>query len=150
MRLRLPTIALALVAGIAFASSVQGGHWWVIGGSEIGPFGATRCEGCGPAGLSWLGAGEQWIRFGVATWAAGMIAMVVLLVLAAAVAAKRVPRLVAKMTLVAIVTAVITGAIFFAKFPRDVFPADIARGIWLFVIAIVLGSAAAIMVLRQR
>jgi hypothetical protein len=145
----LPTIALALVAGIAFAISVQGGRWWVIGDAEIGPFGATRCDGCEPAGLAWLGAGEQWIRFGVATWAAGLISLCVLLVLAAAVAARRVPRTIARMALVSIATATIAGGVFYAQFPRDQFPADIARGMWLFIIAIACGIGAAVAVLRQ-
>jgi len=146
------TVALALLAGIAFAISVQGGQWWVIDESTVGPFGGRRCfDGtCDPAGLAWIGAGDRWMRIGIATWTAGMIALFVLVVLAAAVAAKRVPRLAAKTALVAIATAMVVGGLFFAQFPSDRFPSSIGRGVWVFVIAIVLGSAAAISVLRVK
>ena len=150
-RLRLLAIGLALVAGIAFAISVQRGPWWVIGEAEVGPFGARRCfdNTCAPASLTWLGGGDRWIRIGMATWAAGMISVFLLVVMAAAVAAKRVPRLIAKTTLVSIATATCAGAAFFAKFPGDEFPAaTTARGVWLFALALVLGTAAAIAVLR--
>ena len=152
-RARLLAIALALLAGIAFAISVQRGPWWAIGEAEVGPFGAQRCGGgtCAPAGLAWLGGGERWIRIGMATWAAGMIALVLLVVMAAAIAAKRVPRLVAKTVLVSIATAGCTGGALFAMFPGDEFPAaTIQRGVWLFAIAIVLGTTSAIMVLRTK
>jgi len=151
VRIRWLTAVLALLSASAFSMSVQGGRWWVIGEAEIGPFGAKRCfEGsCVPAGLSWLGAGERWIRFGMATWAAGLIAALVLVVMAARLAVRRVPRLAAKTALVAIATATITGGVFFAQFPGD-YDSEPARGVLLFGIAIVLGAASAIQVLRTR
>ena len=151
MRARWGIIALALLSASAFALSVQGGRWWSVMNVEIGPFGSRRCFGneCGPAGLGWVGAGEGWSRLGMATWAGGMVSMAVLVVLAAALAAKRVPRLVAKLALSAIATATLAGALFAAKFP-GVDGAGIDRGLPLFGVAIALGAASAILTLRMR
>jgi hypothetical protein len=148
------TILLALFACAAFVFAVQGGQWWVIGSEyAIGPFGSKHCIGdqCLPARLTWLGAGERFIRIGMATWAAGLISAFVLLVLSARVAAKAVPRLAAKTALVSIVTAAATGIAFFVLFPGNKYPAaTIDRGVWAFAAAIVLGTAAAISVLRAK
>jgi hypothetical protein len=145
-------VALALLAGIAFAMSVWGGQWWSIAETEIGPFRAKRCfdNHCEPAGLSWLGAGERWMRIGMATWAAGLISTFVLVVMSAGLAARRVPKLVAKTVLVSTATAAIVGAWFFSGFPRDEFPAAEAdRGALLFLAAVVLAATSAILVLRR-
>lgn len=152
MRSRWLTILLALGSAAAFAMSVQGGRWWTIGEAEVGPFGAKRCfDGeCVPAGLAWLGVDERWIRIGMATWAAGLIAAFVLVVMAGGVAAKRIPRLAAKTALVSIGTATLVGGILFAQFPRDTFQdTEIGRGAWLFLAAIVIGTAAAIQVWKR-
>jgi hypothetical protein len=75
--------------------------------------------------------------------------MFLLLVVAGAVAARRVPRLAAKTTLVSIGTAVVTGALFVAQFPGvEGAAVSIDRGLWLFGIAIALGIAACVAVLR--
>ncbi len=151
MRNRWLTILLALLSAAAFAMSVEGGRWWTIGDAEIGPFGAHRCfDGtCVPAGLAWLGTGERWIRIGMATWAAGLLSALVLIVLSARAAARVVPRLAAKTALVSIATASVCGTVFFAQFPKQ-FPAEAARGTLEFVLAIVLGVFASISVLRAR
>ncbi len=153
MKNRWLTIMLALLAAAAFAMSVQGGRWWSIGEAAVGPFGAKRCfDGdCVPAGLSWLGVGERWMRIGMAVWAAGLISSFMLVVMSAGIAAKRVPHLVAKVVLVSISTATLTGAVFFAQFPRGEFPvASADRGAWLFVIAIAIGAVASVLVLKTK
>lgn len=142
-------IVLAIAAAAAFAISVQGGRWWSVGDVEIGPFGTRSCVTgeCRPAGLGWVGGTERWMRTGNGVWAAGMISMVTLLVVAGALAAKRVPRLAAKTTLVSIVTAIVTGALFVAQYP-GVPGASADRGLWLFGGAVVAGLVVAIAVLR--
>src|SRR5262245_4079513 len=108
-------VALALLAASAFALSVQAGRWWVIGDGEveIGPFGAHSSFG-GAGGFSWAGGSARWERFGVATGAGGLIAMLVLVVVAGAIAAHRVPRLAAQTALVAIATATLAAIGFLA------------------------------------
>jgi len=141
-------VAIALAAASAFALSVQAGRWWVIGDVEIGPFGTHSPFG-GAGDLSWAGGSARWERFGVATWAAGMIAMFVLLVVAGAVAANRVPRLAAKTTLVAIATAALVGVAFLMSRPENGLPFELARGTYLFVAAVIAGTGVAVRVLRS-
>src|SRR5688572_755821 len=94
-------VALAVTSAASFALSVTAGCWWSIGSVEIGPFGTRNCfGGADHCGLGWIGADERWVRAGVATWAAGLISVFTLVLLAAGTAAKRVPRLVAKVTIV--------------------------------------------------
>jgi hypothetical protein len=142
-------IVLALIAATAFALSVWAGRWWSIGDVEIGPFGSQQCFGgeCRPTNLGWVGGSERWMRMGMATWAGGLIAMFVLMVVAGSVAARRTPRLAARTALVAIGTAVIAGALFVAQYP-GVDGSSVDRGLFLFVAAAVLGAASAIGVLR--
>jgi hypothetical protein len=142
-------VALAIAGAAAFAISVQAGRWWAVEGFEIGPGGSYRCFGgeCRAAGLGWVGGDERWVRLGSATWAAGVIAMAVLLVVAGAVAARRAPRLAARTGLVATATAAVAGGLFFAQFP-GVQGASVDRGLWWFGIAIALSTAACIGALR--
>jgi hypothetical protein len=148
LRYRWPVVALALVAASAFAVSVQAGRWWSIAEVEIGPFGSRSPFG-GPGTLSWAGSSARWERFGIATWAGGLIAMFVLVVLAGAVAAHRVPRLAAKTALVAIVTATLVAIGFIAARPENGLPFAMDRGVALFAAAVVAGGIAAIAVLRS-
>lgn len=141
-------VALALAAASAFALSVQAGRWWSIGDVEIGPFGSRSPFG-GPGDLSWAGGSARWQRFGIATWAGGLVAMVVLVVLAGAVAANRLPRLVAKTALVAIATAALAGMAFVATRPENGLPFAIDRGVFLFVAAVVTGVLSGVGVLRS-
>jgi len=146
-------IALALAAACAFAFSVQLGKWWAIGDvAEIGPYGSRHCFGAGEcklASLDWVGGGDRWMRLGMATWAGGLVATFMLVVMAARLAAKAVPRLVAKSVLVAIATAALAGTFFIATFP-GVETASFARGVYLFVLGIALALVAAIGVLRAE
>jgi len=140
-------VALALAAASAFALSVQGGHWWLIGDVELGPFG-SHSPFRGTGSLSWAGS-ARWERFGVATGAAGLIATFVLVVLAGAAAANRTPRLAARTSLVAIATAGLTALGFVAMRP-DGFAFVAGRGLALFAAGVVAGAFAAIAVLRAR
>jgi hypothetical protein len=144
-------VVFALIAASAFALSVQAGRWWSVGDVEIGPFGSRQCFGgdCRPTSLSWVGGSERWARAGIATWAGSLISTLVLLVIAGAVAAKRVPRLAARTALVAIATALLAGIGFIAQYP-GVQGAGVDRGLFLFGGAILFGAAAAIGVLRLR
>lgn len=150
MKSRWIIVAIALVAASAFAVSVWAGRWWSVGAVEIGPFGSRQCFGgdCRPTGLSWVGGTERWARMGMATWAGGLISMLVLMFVAGAVAARRVPRLAARTALVAIATAVATAVAFVAQYP-GVQGASADRGLYLFGGAVVLGAVAAIAVLRS-
>ncbi|HWO23455.1 MAG TPA: hypothetical protein VNO30_32160 [Kofleriaceae bacterium] len=152
MRGRWLIVGIAVVAAAVFALSVQAGHWWTVPsveGVEIGPLGSHRCFGgeCKATGLGWSGGSERWMRTGTGAWAAGMLSMLVLLGVAAAVAARRVPRLAAKMALVSVGTAAVTGALFVLQFP-GVQGAELGRGIPLFGVGIALGAAVGIAVLR--
>jgi len=144
-------VALAIVAATLFTLSVQGGRWWSLAEVEIGPFGATQCFGgdCRPAGLGWLGGTARFERTGMAAWAGGLIAGFSLLVLAAGVASRRIPRLAAKTVLVATITALVAGIGFVVQFP-GIDGAAIDRGLWLFVAAVVCSAATAVAVLRAR
>jgi len=148
LRYRWSVVALALVAASAFAVSVQAGRWWSIGDVEIGPSGSRSPFG-GMGDLSWAGGSARWERFGVATWAGGLIAMLVLVVLAGAVAANRVPRLAAKTALVAIATATLTAIAFVASRPDNGLPFALDRGVVLFAAAVVAGVAGAVWVVRS-
>jgi hypothetical protein len=149
LKQRWSIVALALVAASAFALSVQAGRWWTIGDVEIGPFGSLSPFG-GPGSLSWAGGSARWERFGVATGAGGLIAMLVLLVVAGAVAAHRVPRLAARTALVAITTASLAAVGFVVTRPDNGLPFELGRGVVLFAAAVVLGVVAAVRVLRAR
>jgi hypothetical protein len=140
-------VAIALTAASAFALSVQAGRWWVIDNVELGPHG-THSPFSGPGDLSWVAGSARWERFGVTTWAAGLIAMFVLLVLAGGLAAGRVPRLAARTALVAIATATLVAVAFVMTRPDNGLPFELARGTWLFAYAVVGGVVAAIGALR--
>lgn len=148
MKHRWPVVALALASASTFALSVQAGRWWSIGDVEIGPFGSRSPFG-GAGDLSWADGSARWERFGIATWAGGLIAMFVLVVLAGAVAANRVPRLAAKTALVAIATAGLAAIGFIVARPDNSLPFAIDRGVGLFVAAVVTGVLAAVSVLRS-
>lgn len=141
---------LALVGASLFALSVQAGHWWSVETFDLGPFGSRQCANgeCRPLGLAGI-ADARWVRFGMATWAAGMIAMLVLLVVAGAVAAGRAPRMLAKMGLVAVATALAVAAGFIALRP-ELPGLHVDRGLYMFAGAVVSGAAAALLVLRRR
>lgn len=122
-----------------------------MAGFEIGPFGSYRCFGgeCKGAGLGWVGGSERWMRTGTGVWAAGLLSMLLLLVVGAAVAAGRVPRTAVKMALVSIGAAAVTGALFVIQFP-GLEGAHVDRGIPLFGAAIALGAASCVAALRRK
>ena len=145
-------VGILLISAAAFAMSVWGGRWWSIDDVTIGPFGSTSCFGgddCKRGDLSWIGGTERWMRAGMATWAGGVLTMLALLGVAGGIAARRVPRLAAKMTLVSVATTLVAGILFIAQFP-GVEGAAIDRGIPLFFVGAVTGLVGAIAVLRTR
>ncbi|HEY5950597.1 MAG TPA: hypothetical protein VIV40_34130 [Kofleriaceae bacterium] len=135
-------MSLALASAVSFAIAVQSA-WWSIAEVSIGPFGTRHCFSgeCRESGLAWIGGSELWMRSAVASRAAGYIAMFVLLMFAGALAAKRVPKLVARGALAAIVTATATGAYFAINFP-GVGGAAMSYGVFVYAAAVVLGVAA--------
>ena len=147
-------VGILLISAAAFAMSVWGGRWWSIEASDvtIGPFGSTSCFGggeCKRGDLSWLGGTERWMRAGMAAWAGGVLTMLALLGVAGGVAARRVPRLAAKMTLVSVATTLVAGCLFIAQYP-GAYGAAIDRGLPLFFVGVLTGIVGAIAVLRMR
>jgi len=141
--------ALAGAAGLALA--VEGGRWWMIGDVGVGPIGTQRCFGgdCQPGGLRWAGGSDLWERAGVATYTAGLVAALVLVILAGAVAAGRTARLPAVVSVVAIATAAGAGALFVTTRP-ELPDGEVARGIWLFGGALIAAAVAAAATLWRR
>lgn len=150
MKSRWLALGFALVGAATLAlSSIEA--WWLAGETAIGPFGTHHCFGgdCKSAGLSWLGGTDLWMRAAVATRAAAIIATALLVLLAGALAARRVPRLVGRTTIVALSAATVTGAYFFAKFPPP--GGDhMALGPVLYAAGIITGAVAAVLVLRTK
>ena len=147
-RTRWIAVGLGLAAACAFALAVQTA-WWSVAEVTIGPFGSRHCFGgeCRETGLAWLGGTDLWMRSGIAARAGGYISMFVLVVLAGSVAAKRVPLLIARATLVSIITATACAVYFIARFP-GLANASVGAGVFLFGGAVLAGVAAAVVVLR--
>ncbi len=143
--------ALALASACVLAVSVWVGAWWRIGEWTVGPFGARGCMGndCGLRGLGWLEGSDLWMRSAIATGVAGVIAMFLAVAVAGALAAKRVPRLVARSLLAALATALVVGGYFFAKFPgMGGGEQHLGPGAPLYAVGIVLAAVAAVLVQR--
>jgi hypothetical protein len=149
-RSRLIPVVLALTAATAFAIAVQSA-WWSAGEVSIGPFGSRACFSgeCRESGLSRFAGSDLWMRSATATRAAGYIAMFALLMFAGAVAAKREPKLIARGSISAILTAAVVGAYFAAAAPR-LDGASMSYGIFLYAGAVVAGVAAVVSFLRRR
>lgn len=149
-RTRWIAVVVALLAASSFALAVQSPWWSIDEIAKIGPFGTQRCftGECSKVDLRWLGGTDLWMRSAVATTAAGYIAMFALLLFAGGLAAKREPRLVARGTLSAIVTALVVGVYFFGAYPGAQ-GASIDRGLFVYAAGIVLGVAAVLMFLRS-
>jgi hypothetical protein len=147
----LTTIALSLVAAACFAMAVHGGRWWTIGEIGVGPVSTQRCfdGACESGSLAWASGSEVWERAGTATWAAGLVASLVLVALAGALAARRAGRLAAGMAVVATFTAIAAGGVFISQRP-PIEGVQIARGVWLYSAGIVLALAAALAAMRAR
>lgn len=148
MRSRVITVVVALLSAVAFGLAMQSA-WWSGGETDIGPFGARACFGgeCRESGLARFGGADLWMRSAVATRAAGYIAMFILLMFAAARAAGREPRLVARGAVSAIVTALVCGA-YFAFAGPDLAGVSWGPGLAFYACGIVAGLAAVILFLR--
>ncbi|HEY3806332.1 MAG TPA: hypothetical protein VGL61_27195 [Kofleriaceae bacterium] len=151
MRSRWMFVASPIVGAMAFATSVWVAPWWRIGEVTIGPFSSRHCFGgqCRPAGLQWIGGSDLWMRSAIATGAAGLIAMMLLLGVAGGVAARRTPLLVSKMSLVAIASAVACAAYFVARMPRLEGMA-LGAGPFFFAAGAIIGAAVSLAALRRH
>jgi hypothetical membrane protein len=78
-----------------------------------------------------------------------LIAMFVLVVLAGALAARRVPRLAGQTALVAVATVTLAAIGFIALRPEGL-PFEVSSGIYWFIAAVIAGVAAAVPVARHR
>lgn len=137
-----------MVSATLFAFSTWIGQWWTDVDVAIGPTGTRGCVGgvCG-GGLRWTGGSELWMRTAVATWAGSLLTMVLLLGVAGAFAANRIPKLLAKSTLTSLATTAVVGSYFIVKMPS--MPGlEVAQGMIWFVAAIVLGAVTPIRALR--
>lgn len=144
-------VAIAVVAAASFAISVWAGRWWQIGEVEVGPFGSHHCFNgdCRPGGLAWTNGGDFWMRTAVATWVGSLLTMVLLLGVAGAIAAKRVPKMLAKSVLTSLVTTAAAGTYFIVKLPAMT-TTVVGQGLYVFVAACVLGAVAPIWALTQK
>jgi hypothetical protein len=142
--------AISVGSAALLALAVQAGAWWSVGEVEIGPAGSSHCFGgaCRPSGLAWVGGGDTWFRLGMATWAAGLISAVVLVLLAAGTAAGRAPTIAARTALVAAGCALVTGVAFVVMYP-GVPGASVDRGLPFFFAGVVGALVAALLVLRK-
>ena len=148
---RLTTIALSIVAAAFFSLAVVGGRWWTIGEVGVGPVSTQRCfDGrCETGSLAWAEGSEVWERAGTATWAAGMVASLVLVALAGALAAGRAARLGATVAMIATMTCIVAGGVFVTQRP-SIEGIEVARGTWFFALGIVWAIGAAVSTLRAR
>jgi hypothetical protein len=147
------TVLCALAAAAAFALAVQGSAWWSIGDDVgIGTIASRHCYGdgiCQRGGLGWTSGSTTWVRAGAATYAAGMVAMLVLVALAGALAARTTGQLAARVAAVATVTASIVAIVFVTS--RPALPgATVGRGLPLFVAGVGLGLVAIVATLWRR
>ena len=144
------SLALALLAASGFALAVQTA-WWNVATVTVGPFGSRACFNgeCSERGLAWIGGSDLWMRAAVASRAAGYIAMFALVFLAGALAAKRTPVLIARMSIVSILTALVSGVYFFVGFP-DLNEASLGLGLFLLAAAAIAGMAAALILARAQ
>jgi hypothetical protein len=144
-------VGSAVVGAMAFATSVWVAPWWRVGEVTIGPLGSRHCFGgeCRPAGLAWIGATDLWMRSALATGTAGLVAMMLLLGVGGGLAARREPVLIAKMSLVAIASAIACAAYFVACFP-GLQGATFGLGAILFAVGAVMGSVSPLVVLRRH
>jgi hypothetical protein len=152
-RRRFATLGLALAAASAIALAGVGMPWWASQEVAIGPTYSAICFGgeCERQSLAGMG-NAGWERLGVTTWGAGLIAMVCLVVLAAAVASHRTGRLAAKVALASVFAATAAAAAFVLSFPTDgkTTGMTMGPGIYLHFAGALLGTSAALVVLLAR
>lgn len=137
-------IVCAVSAAAAFAVAVQGSAWWRVGDEVgIGTVSSRHCFGggaCQRTGLGWAGGTDTWVRAGSATYAAGLVAALMLLALAGALAARARGRLLAASAGVATLTAAVVGTVFVVNRPTTVAGTEADYGQLLFALAIALAA----------
>jgi hypothetical protein len=163
---RIAVVGVSLIAACLLLLSVEAGRWWSIGDAvTIGPVSSTSCFGsptddpggsdpaalgdCKKGGLGWTQGSALWQKAGMATYAAGLIAAFVLVVLAAGIAAGRPGRLAAGTAVVGAITMTAMGALFIVTYP-GLQGSAIDRGVWLFAGGVVAAVAAAGIVLASN
>jgi hypothetical protein len=144
-------VTVPILAAMAFATSVWVAPWWTIGEVTVGPFGSHHCFGgnCRAGGLAWTGGTDLWMRSAIATGAAALLSMILLLAVAGGIAARRTPVLVSKMSLVSIACAIACAAYFVVELPREM-PLVLGSGAIAFGLGVVMGLAVPIAVLRRH
>lgn len=149
MRARWGTLVMLLLAACGFAVTVQALAWWHVGPTTIGPIESRSCfeTPCKVINLSWTTGSAFWIRMGYAAYGGGLIATFVAVMCAAGIAAKRVPVLLGKMMLVAVLTAVVPATMFITQVPK-LAQMSIGIGVPVFFASVMLGIAASISVFR--
>ena len=159
---RIAIVGVSLIAACLLLFSVEAGRWWSIGDAvTIGPVSSTSCfttsddpagadpaavGDCKPGGLGWVQGSALWQKAGMATYAAGLIAAFVLVVLAGGVAAGRPGRLAAGTAVVGAITMTGMGVLFIATYP-GLQGSAIDRGVWFFAGGVVAAVVAAAIVL---
>ena len=119
---RLVALALALAAASSLALSVEGGAVRTIAflasrSARTAP--ATAWAAPSSAASSGSAATAVKARLGTTAWGTALVAMAALVMLAAAVAAKRMPRVLGLATLSATLTTAVAGALFFTGLPAS-------------------------------
>ena len=149
-RRRFSILGLALAGASAIALAGVGMPWWTSESVSIGPTYAAICFGgeCERQSLDGMGD-ARWERFGITTWGAGLIAMICLVVLAAAVASHRAGRLAAKVALAAAFAATASAAVFVLSFPGEGKTMGMAMGpgLYMHFVGALLGTSAALVAL---
>ena len=149
-RRRFSILGLALAGASAIALAGVGMPWWTSESVSVGPTYAAICFGGDCQRQSLDGMGDaRWQRFGFTTWGAGLIAMICLVVLAAAVASHRTGRLAAKVALAGAFAATATAALFVLSFPGEgkTMGMAIGSGIYVHFVGALLGTSAALIAL---
>jgi hypothetical protein len=123
--------------------------------ATIGPLSSERCfeSNCRVVGIEWIGAGNGWVRTGIATYTAGLLAAALLMFTAAGIAARRAltpaRRAIARSGLVAAITAAIAGVGFVAFYP-GLEGSSLGRGAWCYLAGVVIAAGVQLAVLRAR
>jgi len=149
VRARWGTLVMLLLAACGFAIAVRALAWWHVGPAQIGPIEFRSCfeNDCKVSRLTLLTGASFWIRTGYITYGAGLIATMVAVMCAAGIAAKRVPVLLGKMMLVAVITAVVPATMFITQVPK-LAQMSLGIGVPVFFASVVLGIAASLSVFR--
>lgn len=148
--------SLCLAAALAILAGGLTASWWSYESDGMSvTTGLRESRFCFPdrCRSAWLGEGahaERWVRAGAATYAAAFVAAGLLLLLAVTVLLRRARELVSKASLVAAVSAGISGVMFVWLAPEQYPEMSVGYSMVCFFLGAVLGIAAALAALRRR